>query len=52
MILLGYLQAILLQRVASNVDVAMRRQLIKSLVAQDIAYFEQLDHDQIPKEIS
>ena len=52
MILLGYLQAILLQRVASNVDLTMRRQLIKSLLVQDTTFFEQLDHDQIPKEIS
>ena len=45
MIIFGYIQSVILGRTASLMSLSLRGKFIKSLLAQDIDYFESLEID-------
>jgi len=52
MLLLGYLQNVCLHSAAAELNMAMRSAFIKSFLAQEVQYFEQLDLEKLPQEIT
>ena len=52
MLVLGYFQNVLLQYASGQINLALRGALIRSLLAQELQYFERLDLENLPEDIT